>query len=347
MVNLANKLVNGDPSNSYYQGQTSYQGQSLGNLAVNSPTNLLQLLVNKWFLGLDHPDSSDPNDGLDAEPYDSFSALPLYANGVSDTDVAQAGVGDCGLIASLAEVAFAEQQGWLPNAIENMFINNGDGTYTVRFLHNNGVSVVADYVTVDASLATNVSGLPEFDNVSHENADGSTSAELWVALAEKAYVQEIASGWLPDLNPPTKDSYSTIYGTFPANALSAITGQPASDYIPSGNYAASASQDFIQHKLVVVTTTTTVTDSRLLGGHAYALVGYSPSPSQLFTVLNPWGLARGRNVHGPAFAREFHGELRAGPDIHASSSESKRAVEFRTRRRRIGLFHTGSRDGNG
>src|SRR5207244_2789506 len=77
-----------------------------------------------------------------------------------------------------------------PSAIENMFIVNGDGTYTVRFF--NGSS--AEYVTVDSFLPTDSSGSFVFANMGGQAS--SSSNELWVALAEKAYVQLNECTWL-------------------------------------------------------------------------------------------------------------------------------------------------------
>src|SRR5262249_26592894 len=46
---LASQVVSHNPAN------LSYQGYSLGYLAPGSSPSQLQLLVNKWFLGADHP----------------------------------------------------------------------------------------------------------------------------------------------------------------------------------------------------------------------------------------------------------------------------------------------------
>ena len=59
-------------------------------------------------------------------------------NGPSYTDVAQGSAGDCWFLASLAETAARD-----PNIIQNMFINNGNGTWTVRF-YVNGVAGLRD-----------------------------------------------------------------------------------------------------------------------------------------------------------------------------------------------------------
>ena len=64
-----------------------------------------------------------------------------------------------------------------------MFSDNGDGTYTIRF-YNNGTPA---YVTVDRYLPTDSSGRPVYAWFGSNYAN--TTNELWVALAEKAFVE--------------------------------------------------------------------------------------------------------------------------------------------------------------
>ena len=52
----------------------------------------------------------------------------LFPQTPSHNDEYQGELGDCYFISSLGMIADNN-----PQAIENMFINNGDGTYTVRF----------------------------------------------------------------------------------------------------------------------------------------------------------------------------------------------------------------------
>src|SRR5262249_49745143 len=113
---------------------------------------------------------------------------------------------DCWLMASLAEVADRN-----PTIIRNMFIDNGDGTFTVRFYHNG----MSDYVTVDKYLPN---GGRLYD---HPQSD------LWVALAEKAYAQEYAEGWIGSGHQGVS-SYQALSGGYPAWALPAITGMSTS-----------------------------------------------------------------------------------------------------------------------
>jgi len=135
--NLADDVVLGALSNA------TYQGAPLGNLAVGSSISQLEDLVNKWFLGMDNPALPQFSNLISYQQ----AVGNLFVGGASYTDIVQGRLGDCGFMATLAEAALRD-----PKAINNMFIDNGDGTYTVRFF-NNGV---ADYVTVDRQLPTYV-----------------------------------------------------------------------------------------------------------------------------------------------------------------------------------------------
>jgi hypothetical protein len=109
--NLSAKVVLGNPANA------KYQGGALGNLVAGDSAGHLEDLVDKWFLGLDHP-SSTINGVTYAYAQASASLFP-YAPVY--TDVRQGLVGDCYLMAGLAEIAILNR-----SAIQNMFIVNGD-----------------------------------------------------------------------------------------------------------------------------------------------------------------------------------------------------------------------------
>src|SRR5207253_6530083 len=110
----------------------SYQGQPLGNLQAGSSAGQLQTLVNKWFLGLDRPQVQA------SESYRPASGS-LFGDGPSMSDARQGRAGDCYLIAALAELVLDR-----PQAIRDMFTDNGDGTFTVRFFQDGA----PEYVTV-------------------------------------------------------------------------------------------------------------------------------------------------------------------------------------------------------
>jgi hypothetical protein len=270
---LANKVVNGDAANAHYLGA------SLGNLYAGSPAWQLQDLVNKWFLGLDHPAVVLTPDQIQAgwtangAAYTVVNGSLFGGTGPSYTDVFQGWLGDCTVMASVAEVAARA------NLISSMFIDNGDGTWTVRFFHS-GSPV---YVTVDNQL-------PAGGNL----YDHPHSGVLWVALAEKAYAQLNESGWLGTLSPGINSYVALDNGnqTTIVTALSALSGRPASTFSTG---SADLGTALAQGRLVVLATGDATGHPNIEHNHAYAVVGYDPSAGLPFTVFNPWGINGGHD----------------------------------------------------
>jgi hypothetical protein len=249
---LSSDVVNSNPANAHYQGGT------LGNLSVGGTATQLEKLIDKWFLGTDHPATS--------YTYQT-AAGALFQNGVSYTDVVQGNLGDCYFMASLASVAARNA-----DAIRNMFIDNGDGTWTVRFF--NGTT--ADYVTVDRSLPINSSGQWVYASTGH--AASSTGNELWVALAEKAYAQIDEAGWIGQDN---SNSYAGIAGGFINAALTQITARGAQLVsLTSGDRTAMVN-DWNAGQYLCIDTS----------NHSYAVVGYNANQGT-FTIYNPWGTSQ-------------------------------------------------------
>jgi hypothetical protein len=267
---LANKVVGNDPGNSTYQYLNS-QGKevttSLGNLQVGSSRTQLTHLVNKWFMGVNEPAA--------ATGYSVVTGNLFGSNGPVYTDVEQGAVGDCWLMASLAEAA--DQQ---PSLISNMFSDDGTNVvngqtvdvYTVR-LFTNGA---ADYVIVDTELP---SGGGYYDHP----ANGT----LWAALAEKAYVEANGSGMV-QTGSPLNNSYGAVNDGYASWALTAITGQSVSTP-PLGLFPPVAAEVAYQAGQFVVLCTDSPQSQYIVPSHCYALVGYDSSSDMPFTVYNPWG----------------------------------------------------------
>src|SRR5262249_29202113 len=154
---------------------------------------MLQALVNQWFLGSVQPDTVDTDGGTTTaeDPNQAYTNPGATGNtlfgpsGPAFTDMAQGSAGNCWYLASLAETAARE-----PNIIQNMFIDNGNGTWTVRFYANGA----PDYVTVNDQLPVDTAaGGYAFDRPQN--------GVLWVALAEKAFAEENLSGQITTSNP--------------------------------------------------------------------------------------------------------------------------------------------------
>ncbi|MEB3293103.1 MAG: Ser-Thr-rich GPI-anchored membrane family protein [Synechococcales bacterium] len=280
--NLTHKIVNGDLANA------RYQGFGLGNLQAGSSADHLEKLIAKWFLGSDRPDSRSEPDGNNLSVVYGYERVSgsLFQNGISYQDIRQGGVGDCYFLAGLAAVALR-----LPSAIENMFIDNQDDTWTVRFYrHDTGKS---EYVTVDRYLPVNPQGR-ELWNLPYAKVGGvytNLGNELWVALAEKAYVQLNESGWSrPYIDAPRTNAYQSISNGNSGFAVRHITnlvtsygGRDWSQLIDGFNrggmvlFGSYEARDLIYAGMKQVVPT-----------HVYTMVDYNPV-TQKIKLFNPWG----------------------------------------------------------
>jgi hypothetical protein len=266
---LSTYIVSGSVANA------RYQGQSLGNLAAGSTTAQMENLINKWFLGLDRPTAGGA--------YRQFAGQ-LFVGGAAYTDIKQGYLGDCYFMASLAETALKN-----PSAITGMFVVNGDGTYTVKF-YNNGQ---AAYVTVDSYLPTNGAGQLIYAGLG--KMYNNSGNELWTALAEKAYVQINEMGWLRSGLPGNgQNAYSAIEGGYIYAALGQITGQATTPFASTASTSSFTTfvNAFNQGKSIGFASKSAPASSSVVGGHAYAVVGYNAS-NQTVTLFNPWGVEYG------------------------------------------------------
>jgi hypothetical protein len=275
---LAGDVVDGDPANA------RFQGHPLGNLAAGSPVSQLNDLVDKWFLGADHP-AVDDRFAID---YVAFAGSLFGAGGPSIKDMQQGAAGDCALIAGLGALAGSD-----PSAIRNMFIDNGDGTWTVRF-YDDGVP---DYVTVDRLLPVQAGqDKPFYAGVGGGSSDALNV--LWVALAEKAYAQWNETGreaWLEipgDLEMKDgTNSYDSLDGSFSCTLFQQVLGD---DSRVQCLVTDMTEQELIgllaAHEAVTCATRIGAQDFGLIAGHGYVIVGYDPA-SDTFQLSNPWGVA--------------------------------------------------------
>jgi hypothetical protein len=284
---LAGDVVNGNVANA------DYQGAPLGNLAAGSSAAQLDKLIGKWFLGTDLPALTST-----ALTYETASGS-LFPTTPSHNNEFQGQLGDCYFISSLGTIADNN-----PAAIENMFINNGDGTYTVRFYggaygafyNSNGTvsdgfqnnTCTASYVTVNCSLPVYSNGTFAYADYGM-NASSPTNA-LWIPLAEKAYAQWNETGVE---GRDGQNAYNSIQGGWMATVDAQVLGHNATDY----NLTASTQQAMI-NALAANQAVTIATDGSnnsgdtlsygLYGSHAYAVIGYNAS-ANTFTLYNPWG----------------------------------------------------------
>jgi len=259
---LSSDVVNGNPAN------TNYQGDPLGNLTAGSSATRLNKLVDKWFLGADHPVSS--------YAYQRFAGT-LFDNGPEYGDMHQGRLGDCYFIAALGAIAKSST-----NAIDNMFVDNGDNTWTVRFYAGS----IADYVTVDRFLPSESDGKPAYQGVGG-GVYTNNANELWLALAEKAYAQWNETGKAD--RDIAENSYASIDGGWMDYASDHVLGDNRSDIywgLPDSDKQKLIAG--ISANKAVTYGTKSNANNGLAGGHAYVVSGYD-SNADKFQLHNPWG----------------------------------------------------------
>ena len=218
---------------------------------------------------------------------------PLFGpQGPQAADVAQQEVGDCWLLSTLAATAKVA-----PQDITRMFTDDGafneNGVrvelYTVRFYTANGGSVCSELVDNELPAGGNWADTPAATGV------------LWVALAEKAYVQAAAQGYLTVMSGAVQtygDSYAIIDDGLPFWAMSAVTGHlSTSGDMFYGPINPAQIQSALQAGWIVVIgayENPAPPDPSVAGGHFYAVLTYNPgvynSQGQQcpFDLLNPW-----------------------------------------------------------
>jgi hypothetical protein len=262
----------------------NFQGKKLGDLRASSTTTHLQQLTGKWFLGTDRPMAKV---GATTFTYTAAAGTLFGNSGPAYSDVRQGYVGDCWLVGAFAELAHQS-----PSEIQSMFIVNGDGTYTARFFNNGR----AEYVTVDSQLPVDRNGRFVFANLG-DRADNAGNV-LWVALAEKAYVQMSEAGWLRGRN--AINSYAVISGGLMSDALTQITGRTGfSMWMPNSATAAfdTLRTAYDSGKCVGLATGNSVANSLLVPRHQFVMVGYD-AEARSITVFNPWGVNNGSSKPG-------------------------------------------------
>jgi len=290
---LSQKVAFHDDSNEWYTGSDSVRDE-LGDLKAGTSRQDLNLLIGKHMLGTDRPAIHRTGSGALAGSY-TTAAGTLTDGTVSADDVGQGSVGTCYFLAGLAGTANDK-----PDAITNMFTDNGDGTWSVRFFTNGKT----DYVTVDRQMATS-GGRYLYAN---DGGDGGTrnivanSNELWVSLAEKAYAQVNESGRIGQDGNNYYGSGNTGIGWGSASAaINHITGLGSSGQsvnatgIGGLNEAELITMVNSNQAVTVSGFNTNATNSNAgstsistaVQGHVYSVVGYNATTKR-FDIRNPW-----------------------------------------------------------
>ncbi|MFM7151075.1 MAG: C2 family cysteine protease [Gemmataceae bacterium] len=304
VYNLAGKVINGNFANA------TFQGQPLGNLAPGSSADQLETLVDKWFLGQDHPDAGN-------HPYEEVNGNPFFGpDGPQLADINQGNIGDCYFLSSVGTI-LSKELATAPNYIaiynpatgeypNGLFINNGDGTYTIKFFYQSQTNGewIPDYVTVDQYFPTTQQGSTTEWNYANAYYDFNDSTlPIWVPMIEKAFVQENASAvWSPSTDTSAvANAYSAINGQYYGNqTLMLLTGQGG--YQNVSNLSSLTFQQIVtayQNGVGVVFGTMTKppvdvntgslsNNYPLVSNHDYMMYGYNLT-NQTILLRNPWG----------------------------------------------------------
>ncbi|VXD14932.1 putative Peptidase domain protein [Planktothrix serta PCC 8927] len=272
---LSQKIAHGNKANQ------KYIGQSLGNLYAGSSADHLQKLIDEHFFGKDLPlAKGEYAYGEANEATYKYVQGQLFQNGIQYTDVRQGFLGDCYYLAALAGIALADS-----NKIKDMFIDNRDETYTVRFF-NNGQT---DYVTVNRFLPTEPNGTLSFARAGNFwNTYTNSSNELWVALAEKAYAQINEAGWI---GQDGTNSYKGIEGGGAQVAAEQVARLKGSYHGFDNWTVADAISAFASGAIVFFSSRSEqhkaqIGSKKLVGGHAYLLKSYD-TVKRTVTLFNP------------------------------------------------------------
>jgi hypothetical protein len=306
VANLAGKVMGSDLANSNANLRTD---SAPGPVYPGHSTQTLTTLEDMWFGGSRHPVASSGNLNLAANDYNyAYASGTLFGGSnhdqVSPAAIVQGNCPDCYLMSALGEVAQKS-----PQAIKDMFIDNGDNTFTVRFF--NGTK--ADYVTVDRYLPVDSSGKLVFASIGAQASDSSNV--LWVALAEKAYAQLNASGWTGhdgsysyngmDAQSGTGIALGGWYGD--GAVMSEITGHASTSFNPTTPSAVDQIvTDFQAGKMICLDSyNSSNLGGALDGNHSYRVVeawqdwSNSLVPLDYVLVANPY--AKGAAADKPAF----------------------------------------------
>ena len=299
-------VVNGNPANAWFTGGSG-ERQRLGNLTISSSQQQLSRLVDKWFFGLDLPLNAINGDAAAGAAgvsfsYGALSGTTLFDDGISSSDINQGRAGTCYFLAAAASIANSQ-----PRLIRELFRDNGDGTYGVRFYGCQGSEV---WVTVNRQIPVNPSG----DPLLATNARRSMQGELWVSLLEKAYAQANEIGVFGrDVNA---NSYGAIEGGF-EDALRYISGSGTTAYSVEFSRTGwvSVGNDPIRWRAAEQQAIDALTSSRpmialsygttelagkihFVPRHVFSVLSYDRL-SGLFTLANPWGA--GGFSYAPSF----------------------------------------------
>ncbi|MBF0273130.1 MAG: hypothetical protein HQL98_13860 [Magnetococcales bacterium] len=316
LQSITYNVVYSNPANTkWWAGvQSAADVETLGDMAGGMSEQAASHLVDKWYLGLDMPmpisggDTAKEKASTNAFTYADASG-PLFVDGIAATDVNQGSAGTCYLVASIGAIANAN-----PSLISGNVIDNGNGTYGVRFYLDGAEA----YTTVNKSLPVTQYNTVAFTS----NLQHSLTGESWVSIFEKAYVQlnqqanvQMKTTWTGE------NSYQAVEGgwAYPIKEITNLNYSYYSSYYSSLSDKLSTafyySKNAATYKQTIIdalkngsigwlasfgkTTDAGNALQNLVAGHAFMLIGYDSS-DDTFIIRNPWG-GTGNKKYNPEF----------------------------------------------
>jgi hypothetical protein len=254
-------------------------------------------VMGKWFLGTIAPKAEfiRQNNGT-GSPFDfqyQRFAGSLFGNSRQPriSGIEQGKFGDCVLLAAIGATfgMQTEESGHSSSVVNQMLIDNGDNTYTVRFFNENQ-GLQAEWVTVDNRFVT----------FNGELFGAKITDGLFMPIIEKAYAQ-----WLEWVVNDGRSGWSIMgNGDSIEVGLQRIIGRKSQAYgTPIYESSNRYSFELIQNSLLTgqsITVAGAIHSTYLVGGHAYAVThAYTNSSGQRRVVVyNPYGVDDGQQIQG-------------------------------------------------
>ena len=304
---ILHAVLQGNPANAWWTGGGTSR-VPLGSLGPASTGLARSRLIGKWYAGTDLPTryvSGDTAADAEAVSFTYATATgPLFVARPHATDVDQGRAGTCYLLAAAGAIAAVR-----PSVIEDMFLDNGDGTFGVRFLTATPAEI---WVTVNRQIPALGGRI-----LLAAGPERSWTGEIWPALLEKAYAQANEMAFFG--RPVAANSYRWIEGgrdealvhvggggtrrVVTHDAFLFGAGNEASaqgDAVAWGRFLSDASAASAAGRVMIFGcfgTTRGANDRRnLVPGHGFAMTR-AVAGEDSFEFVNPWGATSPRSNH--------------------------------------------------
>lgn len=235
------------------------------------------------------PDSSDAaGTGATSATDVLYLQQPGGSAAIDIHDVNQGQIGDCFLLACVADLALYD-----PNTIMNMIHANADGTETVTLYTNSDGSLVniSTYQPPSSTatfrpVSVNVDNVFPADAVNNNQPAVNGQTEIWVQALEEAVATLYAAGG------PDSAGYAVLNkGGFSLGAMEVLTGLPGTSTVHPTISAAQLTSDMAAGDLITVATTGAASKTLdLVDYHEYALESITTvNGTPMVQLYNPWG----------------------------------------------------------